>query len=149
MRHCGINCWEELMKRRDVVDCRYLTSITSWNQFMLIAYTIKIKRANPAKRICLYWKTISQIFWVPDIYIFIARLSKNPKMAIYRLLSVWYCYMQISKNAEIGLFRQSQQIHAIGIRYGFVGDITRFWTHGIFAQIAVKHLFLCNSELHT
>jgi len=34
--------------------------------------------------------------------------------------------MQISKNAEIGLFRQSQQIHAIGIRYGFVGDITRF-----------------------
>ena len=41
----------------------YLTSNTSSNQFMLITYIIKMKRANPVKRICPCWNVISQIFY--------------------------------------------------------------------------------------
>jgi hypothetical protein len=42
------------MGGRDVLDSRYLASHTTLNQFITIAYTIKIKRANPVKMICLY-----------------------------------------------------------------------------------------------
>ena len=54
--HCGSMSSVFPKIRRGEVDYRYLTSNTSWNQFMLIAYTIETKRANPEKRICPYWK---------------------------------------------------------------------------------------------
>ena len=40
MPHCGVNYWKELMVRRGMVDYRYLTSNTSWNQFLFITYII-------------------------------------------------------------------------------------------------------------
>jgi len=42
---------------------------------MLITYTIKMKRANPVKMICLYSETISQQLQGSDIYIFIADIN--------------------------------------------------------------------------
>jgi len=35
----------------------------------------KIKKATPVKWICPSWKTISQYFWTPDIYAFIADIQ--------------------------------------------------------------------------
>jgi len=39
------------MERRDVVDYRSLTMSTTLSQFLLITYTIKMKRAKLVKRI--------------------------------------------------------------------------------------------------
>jgi len=54
----------------------YLAINTTWSHFLLITYIIKMKRANPVKWICLYWKTISQIFSTSDIYTFIAQVEQ-------------------------------------------------------------------------
>jgi len=35
MPHCGINCWDESMERRDVVDNRYLASISALCQVVV------------------------------------------------------------------------------------------------------------------
>jgi hypothetical protein len=52
MIYCGIDWWDRSLKLSDVVDYRFLTSISIRKQSILIAYTIKLKRANPVKRIC-------------------------------------------------------------------------------------------------
>jgi len=53
-----------LSSKQSQLNYRYLTSIPIRKQSILIAYivkSIKKQRANSWKRICLYWKTISQI----------------------------------------------------------------------------------------
>ena len=112
--YCSIDWWEESMELSDVF--RFQISCHKHNlKPILTDYIYRImspqsQKGKPRNGFAFFWKTISQIFSTSDIHIFIARLSKNPKIAIYRLLNVWYYYIRISKNARIGLFRQSQQI---------------------------------------
>ena len=58
----GIVWWGVLMEWRDVVDYRYLAIITGRIRFLFITYIVKIKKANPVKRICPYKDDITNIF---------------------------------------------------------------------------------------
>ena len=63
--HCGGSGWGVLMKRRRLVEYRFLAKSTTWSHFFLITYIVFVtkmqKKANPKKMICPYWKTISQV----------------------------------------------------------------------------------------
>ena len=49
MLHCGDNGLSIIATKKDLFNSRYLAKTTTWSQFLLITYIIKIKRANPVK----------------------------------------------------------------------------------------------------
>jgi len=59
-----------------MVDYIYLAKTTTQRQLVPIAYTIKMKRANPQKKICPIEKRYHTNFFRHDIYIFIADTTK-------------------------------------------------------------------------
>jgi len=50
------------------------TTISTSSTYILFLTKLQ-KKANPVKWICPSWKTISQYFWTPDIYAFIADIQ--------------------------------------------------------------------------
>ena len=57
MSHCGGSGWGVLMKKRDVLDYRFLAKTTSLDQLIPITYILFLtklqKKTNPRKRFAL------------------------------------------------------------------------------------------------